>query len=342
MEEKLNQEELDTIFIAGGFGNPELTENIAESMGAEVGPIKQKLHPDGEIYVRYLESLRGKDVFVIQSHVRSEFNGVKTSVNDAAIQQFLLIDAAKPASARSVTAVLPYMSYGRQDRKTKGREPIGTRMMIRRLAASPLDRIVTVDMHSGQAQGIFDFAFDHLTAQPLLRDAVIEEVSDYDRDECIIVSPDAGAVKRAEDHQAALDMGMFVMPKSRDKNDSEKIRRQQDKFPEADGRVCLVFDDMIDTAGTIVTAAEVLVNSGAKAVFVAATHGVLSGPAVERLKDAPIEKIIVTDTFRTHEAQEQLGDKLRVVSAAPTIARAIVEIVRCGSISELFNDQNNS
>jgi ribose-phosphate pyrophosphokinase len=336
MEQLFNEEESGQVYIAGGFAHPELTAQIAESVGIYPGPLKEKIHPNGEIYVRYEDSVRGNHVFVIQSHVGAE----GTSVNDAIMEQCLMIDAAKRSSAKEITAVAPYLAYGRQDRKTKGREPIAAAVILNQLAAAGADRIVTVDMHSSQTQGIFQGPFDHLTAQPLLRDAMKEEIAEYERDDCIVVAPDAGAAKLSEQHRTDLDMGMFVMTKLRDPNDNQKISRD-DKFPDADGRVCLVFDDMVDTAGTLVSAAEALNNSGAKAVYVAATHGVLSDPALERLKNAPIKKILITDTFVTERAQKELGDKLRIVSVAPMIGRAIIEIVRCGSVSEIFQDQNN-
>jgi ribose-phosphate pyrophosphokinase len=314
MEQLFNEEESGQVYIAGGFAHPELTAQIAESVGIYPGPLKEKIHPNGEIYVRYEDSVRGNHVFVVQSHIGAE----GTSVNDAIMEQCLMIDAAKRSSAKEITAVAPYLAYGRQDRKTKGREPIAAAV----------------------TQGIFQGPFDHLTAQPLLRDAMKEEIAEYEHDDCIVVAPDAGAAKLSEQHRTDLDMGMFVMTKLRDPNDNQKISRD-DKFPDADGRVCLVFDDMVDTAGTLVSAAEALNNSGAKAVYVAATHGVLSDPALERLKNAPIKKILITDTFVTERAQKELGDKLRIVSVAPMIGRAIIEIVRCGSVSEIFQDQNN-
>lgn len=256
------------------------------------------------------------------------------------MEQCLLIDAARSSSAREITAIAPYLAYSRQDRKTKGREPIGTRVVLDQLASAGVNRIVTVDMHSSQAQGIFRGPFDHLTAQPALGHAMNEELLDYDSEECIVVAPDAGAAKLSEQHASHMGLGMFVMTKTRDPKDIQKIGRN-DTFPDADCRVCVLFDDMIDTAGTLVTAAEALVNSGVKSVMVAATHGILSDPAIERLKDAPIDKILITDIFRTTEPQAELEGKLRVVSVAPMIGRAIMEIVRCGSISDLLDDQNH-
>lgn len=333
---KFTSEEADQVYIAGGFAHPDLTHQIVEAIGADLGGVKYKTHPNGEIYSRYDDSVRGKHVFVVQSHIRSD----EGSVNDAIMQQCLLIDAARSSSAKEITAVAPYLAYGRQDRKTKGREPIGTRVILDQLATAGADRIVTVDMHSPQAQGIFRKPFDHLTAQNLLRGAMRQEIVEFGQEPCVVVAPDAGAAKLAQQHSKELNIGMFLMTKMRDPSDNQKISRD-DKFPDADGRVCMIFDDMVDTGGTLVSAAEALSNSGAKAIFVAATHGVLSDPAIERLKDAPINKILITNTFNTAVAEHELGNKLRVVNAAPMIGRALLEIVRCGSISALFNDQNN-
>jgi len=337
---KLTAEEADGIYIAGGFAHPDLSVRIAEEMGIEPGELVQKIHPNGEVYSRYDESIRGKQAFIIQSHVRSVFDGRDTTVNDAIWEQALLADAARSSSASEITAVSPYMAYMRQDRKSRGREPIGARVLIDQLASVGVSRIVTVDMHSSQAQGIFRGPFDHLTAQPLLRKEMQEVMNGHDTEECLVVAPDAGAAKIAERHRQELGVGLLHMAKSRDPNDSQKIRREE-SVPEAEGRVCMVFDDMVDTAGTLVSAAEALKNSGAKAVYVAASHAVFSAPAIERLQQSPIDRIIVTDTFPTADAEAELGSRLRVVSIAPTIGRALIEIIRNGSVSQLFDDQNH-
>ncbi len=334
--EVLDADEAKDIYIASGSAYPDFTDATARSIGIEAGPILRKKHPNGELYVRFEESVRGKDVFVIQSHIGT--SGM--SPNDAIMEQCLMIDAARSSSAGEITAVAPYLGYGRQDRKSKGREPIGTRVVLDQLAGAGAGRIISVDMHSPQAQAIFRGPFDHLTAQPLLRQAMAEEVGNLSPDECVVVSPDAGAAKMTERHRMCLGMGMFVMTKMRDPLDSQKISRL-DTFPEVEGRTCLLFDDMIDTAGTLTSAAEALISSGAQGVYVAATHGILSDPAIERLKDAPIERILVTDTYDMSAAKAELGDRLRVVSAAPIVGKAILQIVRNGSVSSLFDDQNH-
>jgi ribose-phosphate pyrophosphokinase len=340
VEKKFTAEEAQDIVIASGFAHPDLAREIAESVGMEPGDVKEKMHPNSEIYTRYLESVRGKHVFIVQSHIKGDIDGTPTSVNDAIMEQCLLIDAAQSSSAKEITVVAPYLAYMRQDRKSKGREPIGARVVLDQLAVAGADRIVTVDMHSPQSQAIFRKPFDHLTAQPLLRDAMTEELNGYSREDCVIVAPDAGASKLVEQIQSDMKLGMFVMSKWRDPDNNQIVKREK-KVPEADGRVCLIFDDMIDTAGTLVTAVEALKNSNAKAVLVAATHGIFSNPALERLKGAPLEKIIISNTYMTDIAKVELGDKLHVVSVAPMIGRAFVEIVRDGSISDLFHDQNH-
>lgn len=338
MKTELSPEHKEDIYIASGFAHPELAAGIAEEVGVELGPVEYRLHPNGEIYTRFEESVRGKHVFVVQPHTGTGRYG--ENIHTAIAQVNLLADAARSSSAREVTAINPYIAYTRSDRKARGREPIGIRMIIDHMAASGVDRLMSVDMHAPQSQGIFRGPFDHLTAQPVLRKAMREEISGYEPGEAIVVAPDLGAVKLADRHRTALNIGMVTMAKFRDPNEPQKIRREE-RIPEADGKVCVMFDDMIDTAGTLVTGVEVLKDSGAKAVYVAATHGVFSEQALERLQDAPVERVLVTDTLPMHAAKAALGDKLRVVSMAPTIGQAVVQIMNNGSISDIFQDQNH-
>jgi len=334
--EKFTAEEAEKVYLASGFANPQLAEDIASSLGAELGPVAGRTHPNGELYVRFEDNVRGRHVFIIQPHIGSGSH----TVNDAIMEQNLLASAARSASASEITAVAPYLGYTRQDRKTRGRESIAVATIIDNLANAGVDRILAVDMHAPQSQGIFRGPFDHLTAQHLLRKAVKEELNGFNLDDCVVVAPDAGATKMANRHSKELGVKVLHFMKTRDPKDSQKIHRDE-KVPEVDGRVCLLFDDMIDTAGTLVTAAEVLMNSGAKGVIAAATHGILSDPAVERLRDAPLNRVIVTDTFVTDGPKEALGNKLRVVSTAPLIGQAIIEIVRCGSISQHYDNEEH-
>lgn len=324
------------ITLVSGFAHQGLAKDIAAQLGLELGEIEDKIHPNGEIYSRFKESVRGKHVFIIQSHVATN----TTTINDAIMEQALLIDAARSSSAAEITVICPHLAYMRQDRKSRGREPIGSRVLIDLLATSGADRIVAIDIHAPQAQAIFRGPFDHLTAQRALEVAIKAELGGYNNDECVVVAPDAGAAKLAQSHSRHLDMDILHMAKQRSRGDSQKIQRDEN-VPEANGKVCLVFDDMIDTAGTLVSAIEALKNSGAKAVYVGASHGIFSGPALDRLKDAPIDKLFVTDTFPQEHAKEVLGDKLGIVSVAPIIGQAIHQIATAGSISALFDDENH-
>lgn len=333
MEHRLSQEEKEKVYIASGFAHPELSEDIARSIGLNIGDIEQREHPNRELHVRFSSSVRGKHVFAVQSHVTNEH----FSVHDAAMEQCLMIDAAKRASAREITAITPYLAYTRSDKMHDDREPIGLQVMISHLAAAGANRIVVADPHSESVQGMFGGPLNMLRAGSLMEAALVDVIGETDRSGWMVVAPDSGAAKRVEKHQRSLGVAALNLGKMRDAKDSQTIHRDQ-KAPEAEGRTCLIFDDMIDTAGTLVTAAEVLMNSGAKAVYAAATHGIFSDPAFKRLKDSPIQKIVVTDTLPQHTAQTELGDLLRVVRFAPVIGKAIVEIVQEGSVSRIYDN----
>lgn len=327
------------VYIASGSAHPDLANDIVTYMHDELdldvqlGGVETKRFPSGERYVRYTDSVRGKHVFAIQSHI----NLPEMDIHAGMWEHGMLVDAARRSSASEITAISPHFGYARQDRQVKGREAVGTGMMIDFLRHA--DRLVTVDIHSPQTQGIFFGPFDHLTAQPALEAAIEEDIAAF-KDECVVVAPDAGAAKLAQKHERSMGLGILHMAKQRDRGDSSKIKREGN-VPEANGRVCLIFDDMIDTAGTLITAVRALKDSGAKGVYVAASHGVFSKDALPNLKDAPIDKLYVTDTFPQRKAQEVLGDKLRVVSVAPIIGRAIMEIVKGGSVSAMFDDENH-
>ena len=344
----LSPEQRKGISIVGGFSHPELTKEIAYSIEAmSPSPLEQKTFPNSELYVRYPESVRGKKVFIVQTHQPGlrDINGVSEffSINDAITEQALLVQAADTSSANEITAVVPFLGYSRQDRKSQGRESISVMYTLGVLAAMGAHRIVTVDLHSSQTQLGFGGGhrqFDHLTGQPLVLNQVRNEISKYNIEECVVVSPDAGATKLAQTQQEALDVDLIHMAKKRKRGESHEITRD-DKVADVDGRVCIIFDDMIDTAGTIATAAHVLNNSGAKAIIVAATHGLFSGEALVRIKDSPIDKVVVTDTVPMDFAKSVLQEKLSIVSIATTIGQAIVEIASEGSVSKLFGDQNH-
>lgn len=331
---ELRPKQRKNIYLATGSTNPELAGDIAKFMGLELGPVERKQFPNTEQYVRYGSTVRGDHVFAIQALAAAKGR----SVNDSLMELILMVDAARRASASEVTVVAPYMAYSRQDRKARGREPISAATVIKMLKSAGADRLVSIDMHSPQTQATFNGPFDHLTAERILREALRSRVKTA-YDEFVVVSPDGGRAKAAEHYAGKLKVDVVHMPKSRDRHDSSKIVRPT-YVAGVEGRTSLMIDDMIDTAGTLVSAAETLKNSGAKRIVVGATHGIFSDPAIERLRDAPIDEIIVTDTVPMDEARRVLGDRLHVLSSAPLIGRAIGEIATHGSVSKMFNDRN--
>lgn len=340
-EAPLTEAERERVFITGGFAHPDLTAGIAEEMGAPVGQNDDLLHPNGEIYARIAESIRGRHVFVVQPHAATP----EVTVNDSIIEQGLLLDAAQASSASQVTAVSPYLSYVRQDRRARSGEAVGTRFLINLLARAGANRIVTVDVHQPAAEAVFNGPFDQLTAKTVLREELGKEaLAAHEHDECLVIAPDAGAAKAVQRHSEGLGMEFAFMPKnrSRTKDDGQRITRPDTLSADVDGRACLIFDDMIDTAGTLVSAVEKLKDLGANGVYVAATHGVFSDPALQRLQESPIDRLLVTDTLPVDQAEEALGDKLRVVSSAPLIGQALLCIFRDKSVSSLFQEDNFS
>lgn len=321
-------------YLASGSTHIELAQQTSDEMGVELGNVERKMFPNTELYVRYGDSIRGKHVFIIQSMAASD----GMSVNDSFMELLIMVDAAKRASAAEVTVIAPYLAYGRQDRKARGREPISAAAVIRSLQSAGADRIVSVDMHSAQTQATFNGPFDHLTAETIIQGALEERVQD-NVDDFVVVSPDGGRAKIAEDYAHELGVEVVHMTKSRDREDSSKIKRP-DLIEGVRGKTCLMIDDMIDTAGTLVSAAETLKRSGAARIITCATHGIFSSPALERLQEAPIDEIIVTNTVPLDEAIKVLGDKLQVLSIAPILAQTLAEIATRGSVSKIFNDRN--
>lgn len=332
---KLNAKQRQHIYLASGSTHPKLAEDIASFMGLELGLVERKQFPNTEQYIRYGESVRGHHVFIIQALAASDGR----SVNDSLMELMLMIDAARRSSSVEITVVAPYMAYSRQDRKARGREPISAATVIQMLQGAGADRLVSVDMHSPQTQAAFYGPFDHLMAEPLIRDALAARVK-TNRADFVVVSPDGGRAKVAEDYAGKLNIDVVHMPKSRDIHDSSIITRP-DFIEDVKGRACLLIDDMIDTAGTLVSAAVALKDSGASRIIVGATHGLFSPPALERLRDAPIDEVIVTDTVPLDHAQKILGDRLCILPSAPVIGRALSEIATHGSVSKMFNDRNN-
>jgi ribose-phosphate pyrophosphokinase len=320
--------------LLSGRSHPELAERIADNLGIALGDPNLVDFANGEIRPRFAESVRGADVFIIQSHSRTPGR----SVNDSLLEQWIMIDAAKRASANRITAVCPYYGYSRQDRKSKGREPISARLVSDFFATSGADRIISVDLHSGQIQGFFDGPVDHLTATPLLTEYVRENAP---QGGFVMVSPDTGRSKVAE--QAASHAGAQVDVASVYKRRPKDVVNQVealDVMGDVEGRMCILIDDMIDTAGTICAAAELLVAKGATEVWAMCTHAVLSDPATDRLKNSSITRVIVTDTLPL-PAEKQI-DKIEVVSVAPVIAAAIDAVFGDGSVSDIFGGENQT
>lgn len=317
--------------IVSGRVNRELAEEVAERLGLGLGPVQLAEFANGELHCKYGESIRGADLFIFGSHSST----ADMSVNDAIMEHLILVDAAKRASAKRITVVAPFYGYGRQDRKAEGREPITAKLLANMFEVAGAKRIVSVDLHSGQIQGFFDGPVDHLTAMPVLVNWMAENLGD----DLVVVSPDAGRVKVAERYANQLHADLAIVHKRRIKGAKNQVEAKE-VVGEVEGRTCVLIDDMIDTAGTIVAAAEQLTERGAKAVYCAATHGVFSGPAIDRLKNSTIEKVVITNTLPL--PPEKRIDKIEVLSAAGIIADAIDAVFEDSSVSEIFDGQNQS
>ncbi len=317
-----------------GRSHPALAGDIAAHLGLELSDANLVDFANGEVRPRFGPSIRGADVFVIQSHCRTPGG----SVNDSLVEQCLMIDAAKRASAKRITAVCPSYGYARQDRKSKGREPISARLVSDFFRVAGADRLISVDLHSGQIQGFFDGPVDHLTAVPLLTDYLRKHAPSGD---FVMVSPDTGRTKVAE--QAARHAGdqvdVAAIYKRRPKEAVNQVQAL-DVMGDVEGRMCVLIDDMIDTAGTIVAAAELLDRKGATEVWAMCTHAVLSDPAVDRLKNSAISRVVVTDTLPL--PPDKQIDKIEVVSVAKIFADVIEAVFSDASVSEIFGGENQT
>ncbi|TNC30013.1 ribose-phosphate diphosphokinase [Mumia zhuanghuii] len=312
------------LMLFSGRCHPALAEEVAKEVGTALVPTSVYDFANGEIYVRYQESVRGSDAFVIQSHA--------APINEAIMEQLLMVDALKRASAKRITVIQPFYGYARQDKKHRGREPISARLMADLFLTAGADRLMTVDLHTAQIQGFFDGPVDHLMAMPILTDYVLERYGDR---RLAVVSPDAGRIKVAENWAEKLGgVPLAFIHKTRDidrPNESVANRVVGD----VQGRTCILVDDLIDTGGTIVQACEALMEAGASDVVIAATHAVFSGPAVERLEKCSSAEVIITNTLPLPD--EKRFDKLTELSIAPLLGRAIREVFEDGSVTSLFD-----
>jgi ribose-phosphate pyrophosphokinase len=311
--------------IFTGRGYPELAREVADHLGMRLGDVEIHEFANGELYVRFRENVRGSDVFLIQSHCRP--------VNTNIMEQLIMIDALKRASAKRIIAVVPFYGYARQDKKTRSREPITAKLLADMFVGAGVDRIVSVDLHTGQIQGFLNEPLDHLTALPLLVDWVDQH---WGHDEVVVVSPDAGRVRLAEKFQRQLaGSTIAIVHKTRE---AHNVAEALAVVGEVEGRTCVLVDDMIDTAGTMCSAARALADRGAMRVVAAATHPVMSDPACQRIDASPIERVAVTNTLPIPD--ECRSDKLEVLSIAPTIASTLKAVFEDESVSEIFHDEN--
>jgi len=316
------------LLLASGRSHPALAEAVARELGVELAKLSAYDFANGEIFVRFEESVRGTDAFVLQSHT--------FPINKWIMEQLLLVDALRRASARRISVIMPYYGYARQDKKHRGREPISARLMADLLKTAGADRIMTVDLHTSQIQGFFDGPVDHLFAIKILAEHV---QSRYDRNEITIVSPDSGRVRVAERWADILGSPLAIIHKRRDPDVPNEVKMFE-VVGEVKDRVCVLVDDMIDTGGTIVKAAETLFDNGAKAVIVTATHGILSGKAAEKLQGSRIAEVVVTDTLPI--VPESRFNKLTILPIAPMIANAVREVFHEGSVTSLFDERQPS
>jgi ribose-phosphate pyrophosphokinase len=312
------------LMFLSGRAHPELAEEVSKHLNVAITPQSAWDFANGEIFVRFEESVRGSDAFVIQSH--------SAPINQWVMEQLIMVDALKRASAKRITAIMPFYPYARQDKKHKGREPISARLIADIFKTAGVDRIMTVDLHTAQIQGFFDGPVDHLLAQTLLASYVNEN---YQNDDITVVSPDAGRTKLAE--KWADDLGgrpIAFIHKTRDPLRPNEVVAKR-VVGEVRDRLCVVVDDMVDTGGTIAKAVSQLLDQGAAGVVVAATHGVLSGPASERLSSCGAREVIFTNTLPIPDEKRFPG--MTVLSIAPLLARAIQQVFEDGSVTSLFD-----
>lgn len=311
----------DWVVLSGNANRP-LAQKICDKLGKNLGHAEARRFSDGEVFVEIGENVRGRDVYVIQSTCRP--------VNDTLMELLIMIDALKRASAKEITAVVPYYGYARQDRKVAPRTPISAKLVADLFVAAGATRVVSMDLHAGQIQGFFDIPFDNLFSSPVILDHLRKEIGSGP--EVVMVSPDAGGVERARAYAKRLDCSVAMIDKRRT---APNVAKAMNIIGDVDGKIAVVLDDMIDTAGTLTEAAHAVLDRGAKCVYAAATHGVLSGVAIERIEKSKIERVIVTDTIPLNEAAAGCK-KIVQLSVADLLAEAIYRIHNYDSVSSLF------
>ena len=310
--------------LLSGNANPKLSQSIADALGVKLGESEIEKFSDGEIKIKINESIRGKDVYIVQP--------TSYPTNDNLMELLIMVDACRRASAGYINAIIPYYGYARQDRKTRGREPITAKLVANLLTIAGVDRIITMDLHAGQIQGYFDIPVDHFSAIRLLSSYFTDMA--YDKaDDFVVVSPDLGGVRRAREFSDYLKLPIAIIEKRRPMPNVSEVMSVIGDFK---GKHAILVDDMVDTAGTITNAANYLIENGAKDVYIAATHGVFSGKAIERLSDSSVKEVIITNTIEL--PKEKQLDKIKQLEVGPLLAEAIHRINTYESISGLFDD----
>ena len=316
----------DNIMVFTGNSNPEFAKTICDRLGIRLGNSEVKTFADGEVSVSLNETVRGADVFLINSTCKP--------VNDHLMELLVMIDACRRASAGRITAVIPYFGYARQDRKAKSRDPISAKLVANMITAAGADRILTMDLHAAQIQGFFDIPLDHLLGNPTFVQYYLNKFPEdkYNHEEFVVVSPDVGSVARARAFAAKVHMGLAIVDKRRQKANECEV---MNVIGDVRGKTCILYDDMVDTAGSLCNAAKALVEiGGAKDVYACATHGVLSGPAFQRIEDSPIHEIVFHNTIPL--TQNTPSGKIKMLDVAPIFARAIEHVHGGTSIADLF------
>ncbi len=315
----------ENIKIFCGNSNPEFAKNICKDLGVDLGKAEVKTFADGEASVSLLETVRGADVFLVQSTCKP--------VNDHLMELLVMCDACRRASAGSITAVIPYFGYARQDRKAKSRDPISAKLVANMITAAGADRVLTMDLHAAQIQGFFDIPLDHLLGNPTFVDYYLAKFpeTEYNHDDFVVVSPDVGSVGRARAFAAKVHMGLAIVDKRRQK---ANVCEVMNVIGDVKGKTCILFDDMVDTAGSLCNAAKALTEQGAKEVYACATHGVLSGPAYDRIEESPIKEMVFLNTIP--EVRNTASGKLKFLDVSHVFARAIEHVHGGTSIADLF------